>query len=221
VPRRSGRFFFDVDAQLDVDFDGLVELGGGALLDEGGGLFEGILLALLNQFGSGGGAFAHGVSPWDGIGWRFEPEPGEKPIPAPLSSPEAENSIRFDAHAAGGALHHLDGGRDGRSVQVRHLLLGDGLLLFEGELSHFHLVGRGAAFGEARGLAIKEDMGGCFVMNVKLRSSNTVMTAGMIIPGSMVFVRSLNCLQKSMMLMPCWPRAGPTGGAGLAAPAGI
>src|SRR5438045_2995601 len=33
------------------------------------------------------------------------------------------------------------------------------------------------------------------------------------------WVRALNCLQNSMMLMPCWPRAGPTGGAGLAAPA--
>src|SRR5262245_14084740 len=32
-------------------------------------------------------------------------------------------------------------------------------------------------------------------------------------------VRALNCLQNSMMLMPCWPSAGPTGGAGVAAPA--
>src|SRR5436309_11934083 len=34
-------------------------------------------------------------------------------------------------------------------------------------------------------------------------------------------VCALNALQKSMMLTPCWPRAGPTGGAGLACPAGI
>src|SRR5439155_7053338 len=32
-------------------------------------------------------------------------------------------------------------------------------------------------------------------------------------------VRALNCLQNSMMLTPCWPSAGPTGGAGVAAPA--
>src|SRR5947209_17543877 len=34
-------------------------------------------------------------------------------------------------------------------------------------------------------------------------------------------VFALNALQKSMMLTPCWPSAGPTGGAGVALPAGI
>src|SRR5437867_5324113 len=34
-------------------------------------------------------------------------------------------------------------------------------------------------------------------------------------------VFALNALQKSMMLTPCWPSAGPTGGAGVAFPAGI
>src|SRR5260221_592887 len=34
-------------------------------------------------------------------------------------------------------------------------------------------------------------------------------------------VAALNSLQKPMMLTPCWPNAGPTGGAGLAWPAGI
>src|SRR5207237_9628438 len=32
-------------------------------------------------------------------------------------------------------------------------------------------------------------------------------------------VRSLYSLTKAMMLMPCWPSAGPTGGAGVALPA--
>src|SRR5689334_16567983 len=32
-------------------------------------------------------------------------------------------------------------------------------------------------------------------------------------------VRALKFLQKSMMLTPAWPKAGPTGGAGVAAPA--
>src|SRR5205085_9169444 len=45
------------------------------------------------------------------------------------------------------------------------------------------------------------------------------MMHGVMMP-SESFVRALNCLQTSMMLTPCWPRAGPTGGAGLAAPAG-
>src|SRR6478672_237806 len=34
------------------------------------------------------------------------------------------------------------------------------------------------------------------------------------------WVRALKLLQNSMMLTPCWPRAGPTGGEGLALPAG-
>src|ERR1700677_4767450 len=34
-------------------------------------------------------------------------------------------------------------------------------------------------------------------------------------------VAALYALQNSMMLTPCWPRAGPTGGAGLASPAWI
>src|SRR2546427_12854043 len=34
-------------------------------------------------------------------------------------------------------------------------------------------------------------------------------------------VFALNALQKSMMLTPCWPSAGPTGGAGVALPAGM
>src|SRR2546421_5827145 len=34
-------------------------------------------------------------------------------------------------------------------------------------------------------------------------------------------VCALNALQNSMMLTPCWPSAGPTGGAGVAWPPGI
>src|SRR5712691_6239239 len=43
----------------------------------------------------------------------------------------------------------------------------------------------------------------------------------MIIPSPTFAVWALNALQKSMMLTPCWPRAGPTGGAGVAFPAGM
>src|SRR4030095_8542320 len=42
----------------------------------------------------------------------------------------------------------------------------------------------------------------------------------MISPSSFC-VLALNALQKSMMLTPAWPSAGPTGGAGVAFPAGI
>src|SRR5215831_17889224 len=48
------------------------------------------------------------------------------------------------------------------------------------------------------------------------------MITGMIRPSfACACVAALNCLQNSMMLTPCWPSAGPMGGAGLALPAGI
>src|ERR1051326_6867963 len=46
------------------------------------------------------------------------------------------------------------------------------------------------------------------------------MTTGITIP-AWSLVLALNSLQKPMMLTPCWPSAGPTGGAGFAAPAAI
>src|SRR5208282_4593652 len=46
------------------------------------------------------------------------------------------------------------------------------------------------------------------------------MTTGIIRPACSL-VAALNSLQNPMMLTPCWPKAGPTGGAGLACPAGI
>src|SRR5712692_4390164 len=42
----------------------------------------------------------------------------------------------------------------------------------------------------------------------------------MMSPSSLA-VFALKALQKSMMFTPAWPRAGPTGGAGVAFPAGI
>src|SRR5581483_3540671 len=46
------------------------------------------------------------------------------------------------------------------------------------------------------------------------------MTTGITKPMS-ALVAALNSLQNAMMFTPCWPNAGPTGGAGLAWPAGI
>src|SRR5205085_8143863 len=63
--------------------------------------------------------------------------------------------------------------------------------------------------------------GGVLVMNVNERSSYTLISTGVICPLFGPCVSALNALQKSMMLTPCWPSAGPTGGAGLACPAGI
>src|SRR5690349_19873100 len=64
------------------------------------------------------------------------------------------------------------------------------------------------------------DAGGVFKMNVNVRSVYTVTSTGKIIPSGSLAVFALNCLQKSMMFKPCGPSAVPTGGAGVALPAG-
>src|SRR5580704_10757450 len=66
----------------------------------------------------------------------------------------------------------------------------------------------------------KIDAGGVLRMNVKVRSVYTVTSTGKIIPSGSLAVLALNCLQKSIMFKPCGPSAVPTGGAGVALPAG-
>src|SRR5713101_3255379 len=64
--------------------------------------------------------------------------------------------------------------------------------------------------------------GGVLVMKVNDRSEKMVITTGMIRPSwSLADVLALNALQNSMILTPCGPSAVPTGGAGVALPAGI
>src|SRR4051812_43662924 len=81
-------------------------------------------------------------------------------------------------------------------------------------------------FGSAEPLSsrsaslISTAAGGVFVMKVNERSSKTVISTGVIRPFWSA-VCALNALQNSMMFTPCWPSAGPTGGAGFACPPGI
>ena len=63
-------------------------------------------------------------------------------------------------------------------------------------------------------------MGGVLVTKVNDRSSKIEISAGITMP-RWFSVAALYALQKSMMLMPCGPSAVPTGGAGVAWPAGI
>src|SRR4051794_18996888 len=63
-------------------------------------------------------------------------------------------------------------------------------------------------------------VGGVFSTKLKVRSSNTVISTGMMVP-TCDSVAALYCLTKSMMPTPCGPSAVPTGGAGVALPAGI
>ena len=105
--------------------------------------------------------------------------------------------------------------------QVGHFHLGDVLELLARNLAHLGRVRRGTALGDAERLGDSTDAGGVFMMKVKLRSLYTVITTGVGNPFSKAWVCALNALQNSMMFTPCWPRAGPTGGLGLAWPAGI
>src|SRR3970282_2948813 len=73
-------------------------------------------------------------------------------------------------------------------------------------------------FSMARACRMRSEAGGVLRTKVKERSSKTVISTGMM-PPAWAAVRSLYSLQKAMMLAPCWPRAGPTGGAGGALPA--
>src|SRR5207244_8953958 len=66
----------------------------------------------------------------------------------------------------------------------------------------------------------KIEAGGVFKIKVNVRSVYTVTRTGKIIPSGSFDVLALNCLQKSMMFKPCGPKAVPTGGAGVALPAG-
>src|SRR3984893_8127426 len=66
----------------------------------------------------------------------------------------------------------------------------------------------------------KIEAGGVFKIKVKVRSVYTVTSTGKIMPSGSLAVLALNCLQKSMMFKPCGPSAVPTGGAGVALPAG-
>ena len=69
-------------------------------------------------------------------------------------------------------------------------------------------------------MRISRAAGGVLVMKVNERSSNTEISTGTTLP-RWDSVAALYCLTNSMMLTPCWPSAGPTGGAGVAAPAWI
>src|SRR3972149_5694136 len=73
-------------------------------------------------------------------------------------------------------------------------------------------------FSMPRALRMRSEAGEVLRAKVKERSSKTGISTGPMVP-AWEAARSLYSLQKAMMLAPCWPRAGPTGGAGVALPA--
>ena len=66
----------------------------------------------------------------------------------------------------------------------------------------------------------RSDAGGLFIINEKDLSSKTEISTGTIAP-YIDAVLSLYSLTNPIMLTPCCPNAGPTGGAGVAFPASI
>src|SRR4029078_5571915 len=81
-------------------------------------------------------------------------------------------------------------------------------------------LGSAEPFSRFSASLISTAAGGVFAMDVKEPASKNLISTGMMRPFSCA-VCALNALQNSMMLPPCWPSAGPTGGAGLACPPGI
>src|SRR5450755_496601 len=82
----------------------------------------------------------------------------------------------------------------------------------------FTLCGVGEPFSTLAAFLMSSAAGGVLVMKVNERSSYTEISTGITLPRC-ASVAALYCLQNSMMLTPCWPSAGPIGGAGVAAPA--
>src|SRR3990172_2518748 len=82
----------------------------------------------------------------------------------------------------------------------------------------FWRIWAGLPFSSPAAFLIRSDAGGVLRAKVNDRSSKTMISTGMMLP-AWEEVRSLYSLQKAMMLAPCWPSAGPTGGAGVALPA--
>ena len=66
-------------------------------------------------------------------------------------------------------------------------------------------------------ITVYEDRSFTFVTKTPPAAVLIKQAIGIVVPVS-AWVCALNALQNSMMLMPCWPSAGPTGGAGLAWP---
>src|SRR5574340_1486505 len=84
----------------------------------------------------------------------------------------------------------------------------------------FSLFGSFEPFSTPAALSNRIEAGGVLVIKVTDLSAYTVMTTGITMP-SWDWVLALQVLQNSIIFTPCCPRAGPTGGEGLAFPAGI
>jgi hypothetical protein len=131
------------------------------------------------------------------------------------------SALRYDdAHAAGGACDHAHGRFQTAGVKVGHFYFGDFADLILGDLGDLVALGNAGTLLNAAGLFQKVCDGGRFCDEGKASVGVNGDNDRNCLPMSF-FVRSLNSFVKRPMLTPCWPSAGPTGGAGVALPAGI
>src|SRR3954453_3201895 len=180
----------DVQAGADVDLDGLVELRDLGLLDERDGL-RGHVLALTVDLSAGLQELL--AVPRH----QATSTPIERAVPAMI----------FIAWSTSCAL---------RSLSFFSAIERSWSWLMRPTFSR---CGSPEPFSMPIAWRISTAAGGVLVTNVNERSSKTVMTTGIVVPMSPC-VWALNALTNSMMLIPCWPSAGPTGGAGEAWPPG-
>src|SRR5919112_4103694 len=108
-----------------------------------------------------------------------------------------------------------------RSEALRSAILISAIFLTWARVTRPTLVRLGCPlpFSIPASLSRRLGAGGVLVIKVKVRSAKIVTTTGITIP-LWFWVLALNCFTNSMMFTPWGPRAVPTGGAGVAAPAG-
>src|SRR4051794_5761878 len=181
----------DVEPGADVDLDGLVELRAPGLLDESDRLGGRVLALAVDLVAR--------LEELLAVARHYRPTstPIERAVPAMI----------FIAWSTSCALRSL-------SFFSAIARSWSGLIV-----PTFSRCGSPDPFSMPIAWRMSTAAGGVLVMKVNERSSKTVMTTGIVVPMSPC-VWALNALTNSMMLIPCWPRAGPTGGAGEAWPPG-
>src|SRR4051812_18879658 len=178
----------DVQARADVQLDGLVELGAGELLDQADRLGRRVLVLAVDA--AAGVEVALAVA-----GHQTTSTPMERAVPAMIFAAWSM-SFAFRSCIFCSAIS-----RSWASVIFPTL----------------SRCGSEDPFSSEIVCLIRTAAGGDLTTNVKERSSKTVISTGTTVP-MLSLVWALNALTNSMMFTPCWPSAGPTGGAGLAWP---
>src|SRR5690606_32580671 len=178
-----------VNAEVDGDVHGFLELAGRQFGEQRGGFFEAVLLARLYLLGNcllALGQLGH-----------YTPS-------TLMPMLRAEPAMVRTAASSSAA------------VRSACLILAISSSCARVTVPTFWVFGRAEPLEMPAAFLRRTAAGVLFTSKVKLRWLSPVMISGVGRPGSMPWVLALNALQNSMMFTPCWPSAGPTGGDGLA-----